>query len=66
MAPLWDLDIVLRALYQPPFEPLPQGSFMAMSKKKLFLIALAIAKRVRELQALSKVISFRGADAFLQ
>ena len=62
----WDLDIVLRHLKGSDYEPLEQASFRHLTKKTLFLVALATAKRVGELQALSQSVSFSGSDAFLQ
>ena len=51
--PPWDLDKVLQFLSGPPFEPLARASFLDKTKKALFLLAMATAKRVSELQALS-------------
>ena len=50
--PAWDLSKVLTYLVSPAFEPLSQASFCALTLKTLFLLALATAKRVGELQAL--------------
>ena len=47
------------------FEPLPTAPLRALSKRVLFLLALATAKRVGELQALSRIVSFVGGDACL-
>ena len=55
--PAWDLSRVLRYLNSPEFEPLPQASLRALSLKTLFLLALATAKRVSELQALSSIVT---------
>ena len=63
--PTWDLSKVLRFLISGAFEPLHDALLRALSKKVLFLLALATAKRVGELQALSRVVSFVGADASL-
>ena len=63
--PAWDLSRVLRFLNSSHFEPLSQASFRALSQKTLFLLALATAKRVGELQALSFVVTFVGLDACL-
>ena len=49
----------------PHFEPLSLASLRALSLKTLFLLALATAKRVGELQALSSVVTFVGGDACL-
>ena len=61
--PAWDLSKVLTYLVSPAFEPLSQASFRALRLKTLFLLALATAKRVGELQALSSVVTFVAGDA---
>ena len=58
--PPWDLDKVLQYLSGPPFEPLAKASFLDKTKKALFLLAMATAKRVSELQALSFSVFFRA------
>ena len=63
--PAWDLSWVLRYLNSPEFEPLSQASLRALSLKTLFLLALATAKQVGELQALSSIVTFVGGDACL-
>ena len=63
--PPWDLDKVLQYLSGPPFEPLARASFLDKTKKALFLLAMATAKRVSELQALSFSVSFQGEDLVL-
>ena len=63
--PPWDLDKVLQFLSGPPFEPLASASFLDKTKKALFLLAMATAKRVSELQALSFSVSFQGEDLVL-
>ena len=63
--PAWDLSRVLTYLVSPAFEPLSQASFRALTLKTLFLLALATAKRVGELQALCSIVTFVGADACL-
>ena len=60
--PSWDLNKVLAALREPPFEPLSQASFRDVTKKTLFLLALATAKRVGEMQALSSRVARIGGD----
>ena len=57
--------MVLRFLYSGSYEPLRAALLRALSKKVLFLLALATAKRVGELQALSHIVSFVGGDACL-
>ena len=64
-APSWNLDVVLRALSLAPFEPLSSASFRDLTKKTLFLVALATAKRVSELQALTHKVVWQGGDAIL-
>ena len=63
--PSWDLSKVLRFLLSDAFEPLRDAPLRALTKKVLFLLALATAKRVGELQALSRVVSFVGGDTCL-
>ena len=64
-SPSWDLDKVLEYLSGPPFEPLADASFRNKTRKALFLLAMATAKRVGELQALSFSVSHRGDDLIL-
>ena len=61
--PSWDLLKVLEYLKSPVFEPLHQASLRDLTRKMLFLTALASAKRVGELQALSKTVSFSSSAA---
>ena len=58
---------MLTYLVSPAFESLSQASFRALTLKTLFLLALATAKRVGELQALSLPSSplWLGMPAFL-
>ncbi|XP_049901735.1 uncharacterized protein LOC126391201 [Epinephelus moara] len=51
--PPWDLELVLQALEYPPFEPLESVDLKWLSVKSALLLALAMAKRVGELHALS-------------
>ena len=53
----WDLDVVLRLLMSAAYEPLESLSLRALTEKTLFLVTLANAKRVGELQALSQIVS---------
>ena len=48
--PPWDLQVVLRFLRGPPFEPLASSSLRDLTQKVLFLVSLATARRVGELQ----------------
>ena len=57
--------MVPRFLNSGSFEPLRAAPLRALSKKVLFLVALATAKRVWELQAFSHIVSFDGGDACL-
>ena len=63
--PAWDLSKVLTYLVSPAFEPLSEASFRALTLKTLFLLALATAERVGELQALSSIVTFVAGDACL-
>ena len=63
--PAWDLSLVLRYLNTSTFEPLSSAPLRALTQKVLFLLALATAKRVGELQALSYVVTFVHWDACL-
>ena len=60
-----DLLVVLRFLRGPPFQPLASSSLRTLTEKVLFLVSLATARRVGELQAVSRDVSFSGSDAFL-
>ncbi|KAL0148244.1 hypothetical protein M9458_056476 [Cirrhinus mrigala] len=51
--PGWDLSLVLEALSQQPFEPLGDIPLKLLSFKTALLLALASAKRVSDLHALS-------------
>ena len=42
----WDLQVALRSLCLPPFEPLSQADLTWLSMKMAFLLAIATAKRV--------------------
>ena len=63
--PPWNLDVVLKALSLAPFEPLRASSFRDLTKKTLFLVSLASAKRISELQALSFRFTQQGRDIIL-
>ena len=63
--PSWDLDVVLCYLNSPTFEPLSSASLRNVMKKVLFLVSLATAKRVGELQAVSRYVSFASSNACL-
>ena len=53
LVPSWDLAIVLDSLTKPPFEPLGQVDMKHLSLKTALLMALATAKRVSDIHALS-------------
>ena len=61
--PAWNLLAVLKFLKSPIFEPLRQASLRDLTRKTLFLIALASANRVSELQALSRTVAFSSSAA---
>uniref|UniRef100_A0A803JSY7 ribonuclease H n=1 Tax=Xenopus tropicalis TaxID=8364 RepID=A0A803JSY7_XENTR len=52
-SPTWDLIAVLQALQRPPFEPLASIPLQWLTWKTVFLLAIASARRVSELSALS-------------
>ena len=54
----WNVDVVLKYLCSERFEPLEEIPLKELTKKTVFLLALALAKRVSELQALSKEVGF--------
>ena len=56
---------VLDYLRSPVFEPLTSCSLRDLTRKTLFLVSLATAKRVGELQAFSRVVSFSSTCAGL-
>ena len=64
-APPWDLSLVLQFLRSSTFEPLQEVSLRQLTKKTLFLLSLATACWVGELQAISKSLSFSGANIHL-
>ena len=63
--PSWDLDAVLQHLMSSAFEPVESVSLRALTKKTLFLVSLATAKRVGEIQALSKTVAAIGNDVMV-
>ena len=63
--PSRDLDKVLRHLMSSAYEPLESQGLHTLTKKTLFLVALATAKCVSELQALSRVVPSSGDDLVL-
>ncbi len=55
MVPQWDLNLVLSSLSCTPFEPLTDSAIKWLSLKSAFLLAIATARRVSELHALSVI-----------
>lgn len=53
MSPSWDLAVVLGALVSHPFEPLAHIEIKMLSLKVVLFLALAAAKRVSDIHALS-------------
>ena len=63
--PSWDLVKVLDFLRSPVFEPLTSCSLHDLTRKTLFLVSLTTAKRVGEIQALPRMVSFSSTSAGL-
>ena len=55
--PAWDVSLVLQSLTGAPYEPLRTCEERFLAQKTLFLLALASAKRIDELHALSYRVS---------
>ena len=55
--PAWDIALVLQSLTGAPYEPLRTCDERFLAQKTLFLVALASAKRIGELHALSYRVS---------
>ena len=55
--PAWDVSLVLQSLTGAPYEPLRTCEERFLAQKTLFLLALAAAKRIGELHALSYRVS---------
>ena len=55
--PAWDVALVLQSLTGAPYEPLQTCDERFLAQKMLFLLALASAKRIGELHALSYRVS---------
>ena len=55
--PAWDVALVLQSLTGAPYEPLRTCDECFLAQKALFLLALASAKRIGELHALSYRVS---------
>ena len=65
LTPPWNLDVVLKFLTGKPFEPISHSSLRDLTRKTLFLVALASAKRVGELHALSFKWALQRGDVIL-
>ena len=63
--PSWDLVRVLEHLRGPVYKPLASKPLKVVTMKTLFLLSLAMAKRVGELQARSCRVAFKGPDLSL-
>ena len=61
----WNLDVLLKYLCSDKFEPLSQCSLLNLTRKTFILLALALAKRVSELQALSRNVGFCSQGAMV-
>ena len=55
--PAWDISLVLQSLTGAPYEPLRTCKERFLAQKTLFLLALASAKRIGEVHALSYRVS---------
>lgn len=56
--PPWNLSIVLRKLSQSPYEPMKKADMKYITRKTVFLLALASGKRRSELHAMRKDIMY--------
>ena len=63
--PPWDLLSVLSLLEGPPFEPLSSRLRRDLTREVFFLVALATARLVGELQAVFPLVSSSGEDLYL-
>ncbi|MPC48489.1 hypothetical protein E2C01_042262 [Portunus trituberculatus] len=63
--PPWNVDIVLCHLVGTPLQPLDQSSLWLLTQKTPFLLALATAKRVGEIRALSTLVVVQDHDMVL-
>ena len=59
--PNWDISLVLQSLTRAPYEPLRSADERFLAQKTLVLLALASAKRIGELHALSYHVSHSRA-----
>ena len=61
----WNIDIVLKHLCSSKYEPLNEISLRDLTKKTLFLLTMALAKRVSEMQAISCDVGFTQEGAIV-
>ena len=63
--PAWDLNVVLRFLSSPAFEPLADAAILRLTQKTVFLLSMATAARISEVHALdvTQVTYDRGSHA---
>ena len=50
--PAWDLNVVLRFLSSPAFDPLADAAILRLTQKTVFLLSMATAARISEVHAL--------------
>ena len=62
---MWNVDVVLKYLCSKRFEPLESASLRDLTKKTLFLVSLALAKRVSEVHALTRPVGFTSQGALV-
>lgn len=63
--PRWDINVILLSLRSAPFEPIRYADLKEATMKTLFLVALATANRVGEIQALSDQIGYARDGSLL-
>ena len=63
--PPWDINVVLQALRDDPYEPAWQVSLLDFTKKTLFLVSLATVNRVNELAALNHQVGWAQVGSII-
>ncbi len=63
--PKWDLALILRTLNQAPYEPLSTASPLHLTRKAVFLLLLASAHRVSDINALDPQRTVVRPDAMI-
>ena len=63
LLPSWDLQLVLKMLRGPPFEPLRLCPLKWLTLKTVFLVAIVSARRCSEIQALGRVCPYFRKEA---